>query len=388
MAITIGIRSRVACDTILAAVAAAMIFFYGRIDPANEAFREWDLHTYFRMASAAPSLAPDVPVPFAYRIVGPYAVGLIPTSTANAFFIANLVLSLSFICLMYRFLRYLGLRQAFACVATVLYIFNKHFFGFTSWNYFHVDDVLANALFIVLFWSMLESRWSVFAIALLVGSATRETTFLMIPVGILYLLEERSLRREAGRFAGAIMPAILCAVAMRLLIHAAEGVALREAFAIHWTKITSVDRVFHILVNPFVPLTFVPLVFPGRTLAFFRDRTYLLLFFFLIAGTTLFGHNNERLLNPASIVFYPLVGFIMQDCVWPRKWMIGLILAGAFLSSFHWLVARYPLPSRAATIALSGGSTIVITAALASCRITDVMRSKPGGNKGRNASTE
>jgi hypothetical protein len=160
-------------------------------------------------------------------------------------------------------------------------------------------------------------------------------------------------------------------------VHPAAGPTLAQAVAAHWTKIKSLERMYHVLVNPFVPLALVPIVFLGRTVAFFRGRIFLLAFFVLVAATPFFGHNNERLLNPASLVFYPLVGSILQDCVWPNRWMIALVTAGGFLSSLHWLVARYPLPSRAATAVLSGGSLLVITGALAALRIAGRKKTAP-----------
>jgi hypothetical protein len=357
---------------ILALVTAAMLFLYGWIDYTNNAFKEWDSLVYLSMASASPHLDPNVPRPFAFRLLGPYLVGLIPGSTENAFLAVNLALSLLFVYLMYRFLRYFGLRPPFACLAAILYVFNKHFFGFTSWNYFHVNDVIANILLVALLWSMMESRWLLFAAALCLGVATRETALIMMPVGFLFLVERRLLAREGWKFFAAIAPALAVFAAIRLLVHPATGPTLAQAVSEHWTKVTSLERMYHVLVNPFVPLAFVPIVFLGRTLSFLKGRVHLLAFFVLVAGTTFFGHNNERLLNPASLAFYPLVGFILQDCVWPNRGMIALVLAGGFLSSFHWLVARYPLPDRHATIVLSGGSLVAITVALVVFRIVEM----------------
>ncbi|MGD1049135.1 MAG: hypothetical protein ABR899_10355 [Candidatus Krumholzibacteriaceae bacterium] len=360
------------CLLVLAAVVAVMIFLYGHIDVTNEAFKEWDSHRYLAMASAAPHLDPGIPRPFAYRLLGPYLVGLLPGPGERAFLAVDLALSVLFVYLMYRFLQRFGLRPAFACLATVLYVFNKHFFGFTSWNYFHVNDVLANVLFIVMFVSLFESRWLVFASALCLGVATRETALFMIPVGLLYLVERRTLGRDGGTFLAAIAPGVAVFAALRLLIHPSGGDTMLQALSTNWTKMTSLERMYHVLINPFVPLTLVPLIFLGRTRAFFRGRLALLLFFALAAGTTLFGANNERLLNPASLVFYPLIGLILQDCIWPNRLMIALVLAAGFLSSFHWLVARYPLPDRNATIVLSGGSLVAVTVALVIFRILEM----------------
>jgi hypothetical protein len=359
---------------VLALVTVTMVFFYGRIDYTNAAFKDWDSLIYLDMASASPRLDPGAPRPFAFRLLGPYLVGLIPGSTENAFLAVDFVLSLLLVYLMYRFLRYFGLRPPFACLATTLYVFNKHFFGFTSWNYFHVNDVMAIILLIVLLWSMMESRWPIFAAALCLGVATRETALIMIPVGLLYLAERRLLVREGRRFVAAIAPALAVFAAIRLLVHPAAGPTLMQAVSTHWTKITSIERMYHVLVNPFVPLAFVPAVFFRRTFAFFKGRLHLLAFFVLVAGTTFFGHNNERLLNPASLVFYPLVGYILQDRVWPNRGMIALVVAGGYLASFHWLVARYPLPSRDATAVLSGGSLVAVTAALAVFQIVRMRR--------------
>ena len=365
-------RAHGRCILILAAVVAVMIFLYGHIDITDKAFKKWDALVYLNMASAAPHLDPGIPRPFAYRLLGPYLVGLIPGPPERVFLAVDLMLSVLFILLMYLFLQLFGLRPAFACLATILYVFNKHFFGFTSWNYFHVDDVLTNVLFIILFWSLFKSRWLVFASALCLGVATRETALFMIPVGLLHLMERRTFGRDGVRLFAAIAPGIAVFAALRLLIHPSSGDTILQALSTHWTKITSPERMYHVLINPFVPLTLVPLIFFGRTRAFFRGRAASLLFFVLVAGTTFFGSNNERLLNPASLVFYPLVGLILQDCIWPNRLMIALILATGFLSSFHWLVARYPLPDRNATIVLSGGSLIVVTVALGIFRILEM----------------
>jgi hypothetical protein len=354
---------------VLAAVTGVMIFLYGRLDYTSPAFREWDAQTYLRMAEASPGIDHSVPRPFAYRLLGPYLIGLLPGPAERAFYGANLLLSALFVYLLYRFLRFLGLRPAFACLATSLYVMNKHLFGFTTWDYFHVDDVITNICLIALMRSLIESRWLAFGSVLCLATLARETPLLMIPVGALALLERRTLRRDGPALLAAAAAGLAVFIGLRLLVHPSGGATMREALGMHWTKLTSLDRMYHVLVNPFVPLSFVPLVFFGRTLAYLRGRMYFLLFFALVAATPLFGHNNERLLNPASIVFYPLIGFIMQEAVRPARWPIAVVLAGGALSSFHWLVARYPLPSRGVAVALSGGSLVAVTIALAVFRV-------------------
>jgi hypothetical protein len=63
---------------ILLAAAAVMIYLYGNIDYTVEPFRDMDLRYYRQMAQASPHLAEGVPPPFAFRLLGPWVVGLLP----------------------------------------------------------------------------------------------------------------------------------------------------------------------------------------------------------------------------------------------------------------------------------------------------------------------
>jgi hypothetical protein len=344
--------------------AALMIFLYGRIDYQDPKLGKWDLVNYRAMALAAPGLDRDVPRPFAYRILGPYLAGLIGGHRDTGIYLVNLAFSVVLIVLAYRLMLVFGIGPPAACVATVLYLFNKHFFGFTTWNYFHLDDVLLNMLLIVAFWSMMRRRWVIFAVAVALAALAKEVALVMIPVALLALVEAREPGLEWRKCLCALAPAAACYLLLHILIRPPEGQTLPQAFAQNWTKVTSYERIFHVFLNPFVPICLVPLVFIDRTISLLRGRLHMLLFYLLVLATTLFGTNNERLLNPAAIVVYPLIGLIVQESILPSKGAVALMLVGGFLSSFHWLVARYPLPSRAAVGALSGGSMLVITAAL------------------------
>ncbi len=344
--------------------AALMIFLYGKIDYTDPKLEKWDLVAYRAMALAAPGFDHDVSRPFAYRILGPYLAGLIGGHRDTGIYLVNLAFSITLIILAYRLMLVFGLRPPAACIAMILYIFNKHFFGFTTWNYFHLDDVLLNIFLIILFWSMMRRRWVIFAVALALATLAKEVALIMIPVALLALAEERALEREGPAYLRALVPAAACFVLLRLFIRPPVGPTLPEAFAQNWTKITSLDRLFRILLNPFVPISLVPLVFIDKTVSLLRGRLHMLLFYLLVLGTTLFGSNNERLLNPAFIVVYPLIGLIVQESILPSTSAVTLILIAGFLSSFHWLVARYPLPSRETGAVLSVGTMIIVTLAL------------------------
>jgi len=369
------------CLAIVLAATAVMIVLYGRINYTDAYFSEWDLVSYRSMAHAAPALDASAPRPFAYRILGPYVSGLLGARTDAGAYVVNLAFSILFVVLAFRFFLYLGLRPAAACIAMVLYVFNKHLFGFTTWNYFHLNDVLLNIFLVILFWGMMERRWTVFAAALALACAAREVALLVIPVVPVYLWESRGARREWLRFAAAVLPALVVFAALHVLIRPSTGPTLREAFAVNWVKVVMPERLYHVLVNPFVPVSLVPLVFLERTVSYLRGRLHLVLFYFLVAATTLFGSNNERLLNPAFLVVYPLVGFIVQESILPSRSAVALMLAGGFLSSFHWLVARYPL-SKGTTDVMSGGSLLALTIGLGLFRMMTKDRRRGAPSRG------
>ncbi len=357
------------------AAAAVMIYLYGRIDYTRGLFAEWDLHQYRAVALASPRIDAGIPRPFLYRPLGPYLAGLLPFGVDTSFYLLNVAASLGLVALLYRFMRRVGSNPGIAAAATLLYVFNKHFFGFTSWNYFHINDVLTNIFIVTMFWSMMEGRWRTFAAAMLLASVTRETFLLVIPTAVIFLIEGGRFRREWRGLLGAALPALVLFASFRLLVRPESGMNLFQAFLAFGGRITRFYGLYYLLVNPFVPLTALPLVFIGGSAAFLRRRRYLIVYYGLVVFAALFGSNNERLLNPAFIAFYPLIAFILAERVLPDRFLFGAIMTGGFLSSLHYLVARYPLPSREWTILLSGGSAVLIT--LLSLRRALVRRPDP-----------
>jgi hypothetical protein len=346
-------------------IAAAMLYLYGRIDYTRELFSVWDLHNYRAMGAAAPAIDPLVPRPFIYRMLGPFIAGAIPFDIDTSFYLLNIFCSLVLVSLLFLFTRRIGFEPQLAAAAAALYIFNKHFFGFTSWNYFHVNDVLMNIFIIWMFWSMLERRWLSFALATALASLTRETFLIMIPTAFVYLWEQKGTRAEYARASAAMLPGTALFILFRWMIPAGSGPTLIGAFLLYSEKVTRWYGIYYMFVNPFVPLTMAPLIFLDETIRFFRGRIYLLVFFGLVFFAALFGSNNERLLNPSFIVFYPLVAYIMRETFWRNRPLALAVIAGGFLSSLHYLVARHPLPSRNWTILLSGGTAVLLTLILA-----------------------
>ncbi len=134
-----------------------MAFLYGRIDHTVPPYSSWDLASYLKMAEAAPGLA-DVIQPFAFRLAGPYIAGLLPLSEPNSFYILSIFFTITLTMLFYHFLMERGFEAGHSMFIVLLLIMNKHFIGFSLWNSFQLNDIIALNILLLLFMTMLKGR--------------------------------------------------------------------------------------------------------------------------------------------------------------------------------------------------------------------------------------
>ena len=346
----------------LVIVACLMICAYGRIEYDQYPYSGWDLAAYRAMAAAAPQLNPIVSSPFAYRLFGPYLVGLLPYPDPTAFYAATVIASVLLIILLYYFLCEMGLDATVATVTTLLFTFNKHLFGFTVWDYFQINDVLTLIFVTGMLWAMIHDRWMLFGLILLLGAVTREINLVMLPVDLVYQVEKGWTPSKIKLIMAASAPALVVFALLRLLIDA-PGYSLTQALLAYAPKLLSVETWFRLLVNPFIPLTLLPLIYLPRTIAFFRNKKYLLVFLTLVLLSTLFGINNERLLAPAFVVFYWLIGVILEQEIAQDKRIVGLlIVVCALIASIHHEYSRFDFVTRELSLMLSIGSFVLLSA--------------------------
>lgn len=335
-------------------ITVLMIILYGKIPFASEPFSAWDLADYQKIALAAPGIAAEVQQPFAYRMLGPYIVGLFPVATPLGFyvfaFLSLVVLAIS----CYFFLLYVSARQGFIAFFVVsLFVLNKYLFGYLAWNYFQINDTLSLIFIIVLFWAMLGCRWGVFAFVLFIGALTRETVMIMVPVSFFFLLEKKKLRSESKKIVLAVTPGILVFLLLRLFINPVGGLNLFQAFLRHGGKFSLPEAWFRSFINAFIPLSLLPLIFLNKTVSFFKEHRYLLVYLSLVIVSTLFGSNYERLMAPTFIVFYWLITEIIEEYVYPHKTILLLIFVSVFFASFHNTYGLFPLPNKQLTFLFS-----------------------------------
>lgn len=345
---------------ILCAAAAAMIFLYGTIDYEHPSLRGTDLAYYRQMAAASPGFSDQTPSPFAYRFLGPYIAGLVPFSDDLGFLVLTYAISIMLPLLLYSFLLEFGIGRRAALFAALLYLFNKYFFGIITWNYFQVKDALSLAFIAAGLIAMLRRNWPLMLLSLLGGSASGEAPIILVPVLFVFLAERRLPRREWLLGGLSTLPGIAAFVLVRVLVPARGGMSLAESFTLYAPKLRFYWVWAGLLVTPYVPLSLVPLVYARDAVRFARKNQYLVAMLALTLVSTLFGLNNERLMAPSFVVFYAFIGRIAEDH-WSGPPAMRILIAGAcFVSSFHYMIARYPLPSRMAGRVIAGSATLIV----------------------------
>ena len=352
---------------LLTVITLLMMMFFGQIPLSVDFSTVPDLTWYSRIAEAAPSLDPNQRQPFAFRLLGPYVIGLLPLPEPVGFRTMTIFLAFCFVFSAYFFFRWVGFSQTVSLGVTVLTVLSRYIFGFTFHNYI-VNDFLMLILIMAMFLAMWAGRWVLFGVALTLGAVTREPTMLMVPVALFYVWEHRKGAATWRKALLACVPGVVVIIFVRALVPYSEGRSLTEALATFSGKLYEPRSLFRLLINSFLPLTLIPLVYWRRTLSFFRHRIYLLLFAVLVLGTTLFGSNQERLMIPTFVVFFTLIATILEG-VRDQRVTFAVLIIASFLSSFHYNFGTFQLPGAVWTRALTLGSSLIVTVYMIVVRI-------------------
>lgn len=348
---------------LLLLVTAGMIFLYGQIPYGREPYASWDLYHYRQISAAAPAITDAVQQPFAFRLLGPYLAGLLPLPDAAAYYLLTVTAALALVGLTYFFLLAWPLTPPVALLATLLFVFNKHLFGFNVWDFFALNDLLSLICLVVLLWALTRLRWPLFALIFALAAAGRETVLIMLPVTLAFLIERRLLAAHGRAALLAMLPGLAVFLALRLLVGHTGGLDLPAQLARAAPKLLLPETWLRLLGNAFLPVSLLPLVFWRSTLAFFRGQRYLLLYLALILVSTFFGFDNERLMAPAFIVVYLLIAVLIETHLAAPVGLRWLLAGAGFAASFQHLIGRFPLPSPWLTYALSLGAMLCVTLA-------------------------
>lgn len=350
-----------------ALVFIAGLFWYGSIDYSGE-FAHVDLAQYRRMAQAAPSIDITVPAPFAYRILPSWLVGVTPLPDVLAFRLWTLAIMLLLVLVLYRFLVQHGATEHTSLLLSLLFIANPYICGLTLFDYFQLCDALS-LLFILLMIQSIENKQLVsFGLLLLAGALTREVNLLMLPVALVYYLQQHQ-RGYAFRILIAAIPAAAAFVCVRLLMQPENtGWSLSGAFGEYLYKARSAEVWVRLFFNSFAPLSLIPLVCWRESKEFLTKNKHLLLFILLVFISTFFGKDTERLFAPAFAAVWLLYAHTLDAHQHNTQILLRILIGiAALFISMHPLVSHISFLSKTAYY---GGSIMLELAIAAALLLT------------------
>lgn len=211
-------------------------------------------------------------------------------------------------------------------------------------------------------WTARTGSWLFFGLILVFGVLTREIVVLVPIVVLVYLIESGRWSKERKAFLLSLAPAAFAFLSLVLMVlaHGASPTYYEGAVSAYGWKILKVQPWLRVLVSAFAPVSLFPLLTPGKTWGLLMGARHLMLLYALTVGTTFLSADIERLMAPAFVSFYFVLGKLLDENPLGSR-QVAILLVAAFLGSFHHIYERYPLPTREMTILLSGAATALAT---------------------------
>jgi len=343
-------------------------FFYGTIDLTEEQFSKIpDVESYTLMAEASPEFSSGAGKPFAYRILPPFIAGLFKNTEKGFKIVAYISISV-LLTLFYILLIKFKIKENIAFFVTVLLIFNKFTIGFYTWVPYYINDIFVLIFMLLSLFILLEKRsWGLFSLLLIFGVVSRETAFFIIPVIFIYLIEKKILKENFFKFFLSIIPAITIFLLIRYNITTdgtgEKGIlySFKNTDSYLIEKIFSPIKWYKLLINPFAPLSLIPLIYLNKTFNFFKKNIYLLAYLIIFFMSTFIANDIERLIVPVFFVFYILIAKIFQDELVENRPIILITIILVIMNILHHQIGIFTLPSKNYSAILSVLTTAVLT---------------------------
>jgi len=334
--------------------------WYGQIDIV--VFEDKDLAHYRKMAAASPWLAWNVRAPFGYRILPPWLAGMWPSGLDTGFKIGTLFTIGILAVVWYKWLERGDLAPEIRLVGLFWLICNPHFICFVAFNPYQWGDVITMLLVLGMALSLLTRRLDWFLLLAILGAMTREANLLMLPVAFWYLWREKAPLKWYKLY---LFSSFLCVsiwISIRLVVHpentdwnlvAALGTYVyRVADPVAWGRL---------LLNAYAPFALLLLVWIKPAYKLLRPYPERIFFLLLVVVSSFFGQDKERLLAPTFWVIYPvLLQMITNLPAASQNVGLWLSLGAVFLTSWHHLVARFPIIPRNLYFVLLAFSTVIL----------------------------
>jgi hypothetical protein len=331
-------------------LAILSIFLSGRIQFWMPEYSHMDLAKYKTMAETSPQISETVIQPFVYRVFAPWFAGLLPFKTEISFYLLTTLSLFLVVYLLFGFLIINGIEYRIAFALTSCFIFNRYFFQFLAWDYFHLTDTLSLIVILIFLINLKNRNWFYLLAISILGVLIKETVLIMIPVAYIFLFQFKAGLKEYIGLTIISVVTFLIFIGIRLTINVTGGENLWTQFFTGLEYFFTAESLLKKLVVAFLPFGLVPFIFYGESLQFFKSNYHYQVLFVLVFIISFFG-DAERLMMPLAPVYYVLIGYIMQKHItekinksYLRKFLVYLMIL-SFLSSFYHLWGIFKLPS-------------------------------------------
>jgi len=347
----------------------ALVFFgavlfcwvwYGQIDIA--VFGDKDLGHYRKMAAASPWLAWNVRAPFGYRILPPWLAGMWPGGLDAGFKIGALFTIGLLAVVWYKWLERWNLAPEMRLLGLFWLLCNPHFIGFVAFNPYQWGDVITMLLVLGMALSLFKHRLGWFLFLLIFGAMTREANLLMLPVAFWYLWREKVPRKLWRIYLLSAFFGVLVWMSIRFIVHPVNTEwNLVAAFSTYVYRVADPVAWGRLLLNAYAPFALLVLVWIKPAYKLLRPYPEWMFFLFLVVVSSFFGQDKERLLAPTFWVIYPvLLQMIARLPSASQKVGLWLSLGAVFFTSWHHLVARFPIIPRNLYFVLLAFATVIL----------------------------
>ena len=228
------------------------------------------------MAIAFPSIDYSVGKPFAHRLLSPWLVGLVFNNADLGFSIFNDLFSILFIITLFYFLKQNNTSERIAFFVTAAFIFNRYFIPGFAYEPYRFADVLSNLMLLLSLIFIVKRKYLLVLILSFVGILTKENVIAIVPVGLVFILNDQN--KELLKFI--IISVILLAVfiAIRVVLPVEQGISLTQAFAENWIKLFTPEALIKQFFFAFNPLFLIPLFSYKQFFAFNKNNLHWFVF--------------------------------------------------------------------------------------------------------------
>lgn len=350
---------------ILIVLTIILIIFSGSIDYQNPSYSNMDFNKYIEMAKASPGLSQDVIQPFVYRIGAPWIAGLLPFAIPTNFLLLNSIALITLILSFYFFLIEFNINKELAFVVSVIFLLNKYFFIFLTWNHFQLSDTISLSMLFYAF--VLVKRKNIIGlfIVVLTGMIIKEYLLMIIPFGLGYYYLQ-NLRRELIYFVSISLISIFIFFFLRVLIISEGGESLITQYSTQLIYYSSPDLLIKRFIIPFTPFGLLPFFFLKDLFNFFKSNLPLFVYVISVIVLSFFGE-PERLIEPAAPIYYLFIAILIEKYFKNPlsrskiNILLGVLLLLSFTASFYHLWGIILLTTETFSVTITVISTLVVT---------------------------